>query len=324
MMKSNSLIIFLTVLVLSLILSACGSVNLPRVSVPAADKEARDFGDFSGVTVNFDVGLSMDKISPGQATGGGNIWPLFNIDMQQDRLLVQLEDGRLVFNVGDMRTALNFPQVVVAIKFTGGKGLASAQEEKILYVGPNKVACVGVAPQECLLVRENPEDQWKYFYDQIEGFSYEEGFLYELRIVEQEVPNPPADSSSLKLSLVEIINQTAVSVELTTPTWGLESLQGEPPLPKSEITAIFSSDCNLYGSAGCNSYTTRYQVGGETITIEQAATTMMACPQTGVMEQEAGYLAALPEAKTFEIVGYRLSLMNEAGEQLVTYMAEQP
>jgi heat shock protein HslJ len=51
---------------------------------------------------------------------------------------------------------------------------------------------------------------------------------------------------------------------------------------------------------------------------------MMACPQPGVMEQEAGYLAALPEAKTFEIVGYRLSLMNEAGEELVTYMAEQP
>jgi heat shock protein HslJ len=309
---------------LSLILAACSGMNLPEVSVPAVDKQARDFGSFSGVTVNFDGGLSFDKISRNLPTGGGNVWPLVKLDLQNDRLIVNLTDGRSVINVGDIRTALNYPSMSVVVKFSGGKGLTSSQDEKTLFVGPNLVDCLGVAPQKCMLVRENPEEPWKYFYDQIEGFQYTEGYVYELKVTEETVENPPADSSSLKLKLVEIVSQTPVTVELTDTTWMLEKLYEQPPLPKSEITAIFNSDGSLYGSAGCNSYTTRYQTGGNTITIQPAATTRMACSETGVMDQETKYLTTLEAVKTFEIVGYRLSLMDTDGEVTLTYMAQQP
>ncbi len=306
-MKRITYQIVLLALAMVLVLSACSGLNLPNVSIPAVDRQARDFGDFSGVTVNFDGGLSFDKISSGLPTGGGNVWPLVNLDMQNDRLIVRLTDGRFVVNIGDLHSALNYPSMAIVVKFTGGKGLLAPEDQKTLYVGPNLVDCVGVAPQKCMLVRENPEDDWKYFYDQIEGFTYEEGYLYELKVAEETVANPPADSSSLRIKLVEVVSQTPVTVELTGPTWLLETLDGKPPLAKSEITAIFSDDGSLYGSAGCNSYTSGYQIGGDTITIQPAATTRMACPEAGVMDQEAAYLANLEKAKLFEIVGYRLS-----------------
>lgn len=323
-MKRTSYPSVVLVIALALVLGACSGLNLPNVSVPAVDKQARDFGDFSGITVNFDGGLSFDKISSGLPTGGGNVWPLVNLDLQNDRLIVRLTDGRFVVNIGDLHTALNFPSMAIVAKFTGGTGLLAPEDQKTLFVGPNLVDCVGVAPQQCMLVRENPEDDWKYFYDQIEGFTYEEGYLHELKVAEETVANPAADSSALRYKLVEVVSQAPVTIELAGPTWMLETMDGKAPLAKSEITAIFGDDGRLYGSAGCNSYTTGYQVGGNTITIQPAATTRMACAETGVMEQEAAYLANLEKTKTFEIVGYRLSLMDGEGEVILTFMAEQP
>ena len=323
-MKQKKLFTLSLAILLVFLISACSGANLPTISVPAVDRQARSFGSFSGLTINFDGNLSLDKISSGLPTGGGNVWPLFNVDLQNDRLILHLTDGRSVINIGDIRTALTYPAVTIAVKFTGGKNLVAPANEKTLYVGPNLVDCVGVAPQKCMQVRENPEDPWKLFYGQIEGFQYEEGYLYQLTVTETPVATPPADSSSLNLALVEIVDQTKVSTDLVGPTWVLETLNEKPPLPKSGITAIFGADGSLYGSAGCNSYSTSYQVGGNTITIKPAATTRMSCPETGVMDQETNYLAALASAKTFEIVGERLTLKDADGKVLLTYMANQP
>ena len=60
---------------------------------------------------------------------------------------------------------------------------APAGEEVTLYVGPELVDCVGVGPMKCMLVKENPEDDYKYFYSQIEGFEFEPGYTYELRVL---------------------------------------------------------------------------------------------------------------------------------------------
>jgi len=94
-------------------------------------------------------------------------------------------------------------------------------------------------------------------------------------------------------------------------------------LAGSEITAIFTSDGKLSGQAGCNTYNTGYKVDGTSIQIEPAATTRKMCSEPqGVMEQEAAYLIALEAAKTFEVVGKRLTLIGEGGARLVEYIAK--
>jgi heat shock protein HslJ len=184
-----------------------------------------------------------------------------------------------------------------------------------MYVGPELADCVGVGPQECMLVKYSPEEEYQYFYNQIEGFTYEPGYEYELQVLVTPIENPPADGSSLKYTLVEVVSQTPAGTStesgegetsLTGMTWALKSYADADGnmvevLPRTEITAVFGEDGSLGGSSGCNNFNTSYEVDGSNISIsEMIAATMMACPEP-VMQQETAFLANLSSAATFEI-----------------------
>lgn len=79
-----------------------------------------------------------------------------------------------------------------------------------LFVGPEKVDCVGVAPQKCLQIRYSPDEDYQLFYSPIEGFEHEPGYDYELLVQKTPIENPPADASSIQWTLVEIVSQTPV------------------------------------------------------------------------------------------------------------------
>ena len=89
-------------------------------------------------------------------------------------------------------------------------------------------------------------------------------------------------------------------------------------LPSPQMTALFSEDGKLTGSAGCNTYNTTYKIDGSSISIQPAATTRMACPQE-VMDQEAWYLAALQSASKYGLGETTLELRTSDGALLVTY-----
>ena len=82
-----------------------------------------------------------------------------------------------------------------------------------LYVGPEVVECVGVAPQDCLQVRYAPEDEYQLFYSSIDEFTYEPGYDYELLVQKTPIENPPADASSIQWTLIEVVSQTPVATE---------------------------------------------------------------------------------------------------------------
>ena len=81
----------------------------------------------------------------------------------------------------------------------------SLLETKILYVDSKLVDCVGISPQQCMSIRENPDSDWQMFYDKIEGFDFQEGTQYKLEVMISNIENPPADNSSLKYTLIEIL-----------------------------------------------------------------------------------------------------------------------
>ena len=76
-----------------------------------------------------------------------------------------------------------------------------------VYVDSKLVDCVGVSMQQCMLIREDPNSDWENFYDQIDGFEFQSGYEYKLKIKVTTIENPPADASSLKYSLVEILDK---------------------------------------------------------------------------------------------------------------------
>lgn len=211
--------------------------------------------------------------------------------------------------------------------------IAEEAVEKTIYVGPKLVDCVGVTPQKCMLVKENPEDEYTLFYDQIEGFEYEEGFEYKLVIKEEQVENPPADASSIKWTLVSVESKEPIAksdvVQLVGADWVLNSYlnqEGEliEPLPGTTSTARLE-DGQVNGNAGCNGYFGGYQVEGFNLSIGPLASTEKFCGSPeGVMDQESAFLSAMSSASTYKIEAEQLFISNEKEETILVFDLAEP
>jgi heat shock protein HslJ len=108
---------------------------------------------------------------------------------------------------------------------------------------------------------------------------------------------------------------------LRNTAWELESLAGNPVLPGTTITLEFS-DNQISGSAGCNQYGGSYQTGEDNLSVGDIFATEMGCmePQ-GILEQETAYLAALGTAATYQVTADRLEIYDDAGAQILVFVA---
>ncbi|MCO6450613.1 MAG: META domain-containing protein [Caldilineales bacterium] len=206
-----------------------------------------------------------------------------------------------------------------------------------LYVGPTMEECVGSGPQQCLLVKENPDDEYTFFYSPIQGFDFEEGYEYELLVQVTPVENPPADSSSLSYELVNIVSKNPAGSTVETapqPTYALDSVWWrlvayvdadgavvDVPV-QVEITARFENG-QVAGQAGCNNYFGSYETSGNELTIQTGGATLMACPDE-LMAVEQLYLDQLSKVALYAIVGDQLEMGDIDGKLLLRYQAVEP
>ncbi len=86
----------------------------------------------------------------------------------------------------------------------------------------------------------------------------------------------------------------------------------------TEITATFySSEGQVGGSAGCNIYGGRYQIGANMLSISDVYSTEMAClSPEGVMIQEQEFLTILASAQSFQVDDTTLTIFCSGGQQL--------
>jgi heat shock protein HslJ len=199
---------------------------------------------------------------------------------------------------------------------------------KTLYIAPYRAPCTGVGLRSCLLVREQPDGDWTYFYSPIEGFDFEEGYRYTLRVEERPVENPPADASSLRWQLVEVLDRTEASPqERVQGTWQLAAFgdaDAESPPDDVSVHLTLAADSSFSGLAGCNDYFGRYEAGPEqALSLAQAGLTRKLCPPP-VMAVEQRYLDALGAATTFTRKETQLQLHDAAGRSLLTFTARLP
>ncbi|MBM3658199.1 MAG: META domain-containing protein [Actinobacteria bacterium] len=90
------------------------------------------------------------------------------------------------------------------------------------------------------------------------------------------------------------------------------------PVVGSELTAAFDAG-QISGNSGCNQYSGPYEVDDTKITIGPLASTLRACADPAVDQQEREYLAALELARTFSLDGGNLTLLREDGGIAVTF-----
>jgi len=108
---------------------------------------------------------------------------------------------------------------------------------------------------------------------------------------------------------------------LTGTEWQLHTfVEGETAdaaasslIADSMVTIMFNEDGSVGGHGGCNSYGGQYQVDGESLTISDLVSTLMACEAEGVTEQETMYLNALETAESYSIEGDQLTINYPGG-----------
>ena len=88
-----------------------------------------------------------------------------------------------------------------------GDPIGSKEEILTLDVAAARVPCQGAFPQECYRVRPQSDTDWTLFYGAIEGFDYQPGFEYTIKVVRRAVRNPPLDGSSFAYHLVSILRK---------------------------------------------------------------------------------------------------------------------
>lgn len=117
----------------------------------------------------------------------------------------------------------------------------------------------------------------------------------------------------------------AVSQDLAGTSWEVISYNNGMQAVTSviigtEITADFSEDGRLSGTASCNQYNATYETAGNNINIGPAGVTRMFCSEPeGIMEQEAQYLAALETAETYKIQGLNMEMRTREGSLVASF-----
>lgn len=114
--------------------------------------------------------------------------------------LIQLFGVLLIFSLFGCADKANF----------SGKELK--KNEKIYWVAGTMVDCIGVGKMNCIQIQVGDKIEkgnWTLFYNDIDGFVYEPGYIYKLIVREQilAAENLPADVSNLKVSLVKVLKK---------------------------------------------------------------------------------------------------------------------
>ena len=193
--------------------------------------------------------------------------------------------------------------------------------EKTIFVAAEQVDCQAGAgaPRKCLQIRESQNAEWEPFYDQIAGFEWQEGMEYELRVRVIPVENPPADASSLRYELIEIVSQTSVtggedSITLAGTkwrfTWGEVDGNRFSSLADQPVTLNFDAD-QINGNASCNDFFSSYSIDGNNLTLGVIGASAKACGSE-LMDVEQKFLNALQSANgvSNHIDTLKLSLPN--------------
>ncbi len=196
--------------------------------------------------------------------------------------------------------------IVVALMVQGCSGTpGTAQRE--LIIAPVPVACAGDPPATCLRVSEPDGDEWLMRFDEIDGFSYEPGFTYEVEVTEPPVKDELAITP--RLALVRVVSKEpggGVASPLGHGAWRLLSI-GADRNDDGKVTASFHGGGWVDGFGGCNSYLAAASVNGEKLTISTPTAGQDLCA-AAVQDRERAFLAALAKAQSYAVSGDSLEL----------------
>ena len=215
------------------------------------------------------------------------------------------------------------PALVAVLAFSCGSVKNEKMDTVTFRVNSYRTPCAGVAPMDCLQIQKEGSDSWELFYSEIEGFQYEPGYLYRIRVREEPLDPAlvPADASSIKYTLVSIEEKSPDRILLLNDIWKLEQMEGrripdealEGRLKRPHIE--FHIRENRYmGTDGCNTFRGHLEaLDDRELLLGPAMSTKMSC---GNMDLPNGFLHLLSRVNGYVLGNGSLSLLEGETELL--------
>ena len=86
-----------------------------------------------------------------------------------------------------------------------------------LIIGPYTETCQGFIEQQCYLEFNEESQEWHFFYEGIQGFEFEPGFIWTLKVSLHEREEGIQDVGRYEYRLVEVIDKEEASVDEMPP-----------------------------------------------------------------------------------------------------------
>lgn len=190
------------------------------------------------------------------------------------------------------------------------------EDEKTIFVNDIMVNCVGVSPQKCFQIRENESDPWYNHYGTIEGFEFEPGYSYKLKVRVAEVDNPAADQLSETFVLLDVLKKTKVEVDksampIDQGSWLVTRVKDRTDFKRNPTLTVTLPQGQIQGSTSCNKFFGNVEIGSNTFRANKIASTKMMCDD---MTIEQVFLENLNLVTSYKIENETLQLMSNDGK----------
>lgn len=106
-------------------------------------------------------------------------------------------------------------------------------------------------------------------YTSINGFTYEPGYTYKIRVIEKHIENPPSDASSIEYTLKDVL----VKTPLRNTVWDIVSLNGKKMSSFGRIAFVKDTILGKF----CNRVSGTYNIDSNTLSTKGLMSTMMYC-----------------------------------------------
>ena len=91
------------------------------------------------------------------------------------------------------------------------------ENTQILIIGPYTETCQGFIEQSCFLEFNKEAQEWHFFYENIQGFDYEPGFIWTLKVRLEDRGTEIQDVGRYAYHLVEVVSKEAASSDERPP-----------------------------------------------------------------------------------------------------------
>lgn len=205
----------------------------------------------------------------------------------------------------------------------------TSQNQQTVWINSLRVSCTGVTPMKCLQIQKGKsieKGKWQNFYANIEGFDFEPGYIFKLSVKEEKIDpaKVPADGSSVKYTLVEVLEKNPDPKFRIHDIWALEAIDGktvERPndndrmqIPSIEINL---TEMRIMGTDGCNNFHGSIKsIEEDELKLGPIAATMKMCYN---MEIPNKFNVAINKVGTYKIENLKLYFFDEKGTELLRF-----